>query len=70
MSGPPILLGAISFDLFAVLLGGAVALIAAFARDILEVGPWGLGLLRAGPGIGAILVAVDLGLRRSEMMPA
>ena len=57
------LLGAISLDLFAVLLGGAVALMPAYARDILEVGPWGLGLLRAGPGIGAILVAVYLGVR-------
>ena len=58
-----ILLGAISLDLFAVLLGGAVALMPAFARDILEVGPWGLGLLRAGPGIGAILVGVHLSVR-------
>ena len=47
-----IVLGAISLDLFAVLLGGAVALLPIYARDILEVGPWGLGLLRAGPGIG------------------
>jgi MFS family permease len=55
-----IVLGAISFDLFAVLLGGATALLPAYARDILVVGPWGLGLLRAGPGIGAILVAAWL----------
>ena len=60
--GHKILLGAISLDLFAVLLGGAVALMPAYARDILDVGPWGLGLLRAGPGIGAIVVAVYLGL--------
>jgi MFS family permease len=55
-----IVLGAISLDLFAVLLGGAVALLPIYARDILEVGPWGLGLLRAGPGIGAILMAIWL----------
>lgn len=52
-----IVLGAISLDLFAVLLGGAVALLPIYARDILEVGPWGLGLLRAGPGFGAIAMA-------------
>ena len=55
-----IVLGAISFDLFAVLLGGATALLPAYARDILVVGPWGLGLLRAAPGIGAIVVAAWL----------
>ena len=55
-----IVLGAISLDLFAVLLSGAVALLPVYARDILELGPWGLGLLRAAPGIGAILVAVWL----------
>lgn len=55
-----ILLGAISLDLFAVLLSGAVALLPVYARDILELGPWGLGLLRAAPGIGAIMVAVWL----------
>ena len=55
-----IVLGAISLDLFAVLLGGAVALLPVYARDILDLGPWGLGLLRAAPGIGAILVAVWL----------
>src|SRR3712207_4822265 len=58
-----ILLGAISLDLFAVLLGGAIALMPAYARDILDLGPWGLGLLRAAPGIGAVLVAAYLGLR-------
>ncbi|HEY8567429.1 MAG TPA: MFS transporter [Beijerinckiaceae bacterium] len=57
-----IVLGAISLDLFAVLLGGATALLPAYARDILDVGPWGLGLLRAGPGIGAIAMAAALGL--------
>lgn len=44
-----VVLGAISLDLFAVLLGGAVALMPVYARDILEVGPWGLGLLRSAP---------------------
>jgi MFS family permease len=55
-----VVLGAISLDLFAVLMGGAVALMPVFARDILEVGPLGLGLLRAAPGAGAILTAVIL----------
>ncbi len=50
-----VVLGAISLDLFAVLLGGAVALLPVYARDILEVGELGLGLLRAAPGLGAIL---------------
>ena len=54
------MLGAISLDLFAVLLGGAVALMPVYARDILEVGPWGLGLLRSSPGIGALLVTLWL----------
>jgi len=53
-----IVLGAISLDLFAVLMGGAIALMPVYARDILELGPWGLGLLRAGPGMGALLVAI------------
>jgi MFS family permease len=55
-----IVLGAISLDLFAVLLGGATALLPVYARDILELGPWGLGLLRAAPGVGAIAVAMWL----------
>ncbi|WP_102960616.1 MFS transporter [Mangrovicella endophytica] len=55
-----VVLGAISLDLFAVLLGGAVALMPVYARDILHVGPWGLGMLRAGPGIGAIATALWL----------
>ncbi|MEO3389396.1 MFS transporter [Mesorhizobium sp. CAU 1741] len=58
--GEKIVLGAISLDLFAVLMGGAVALLPVYARDILELGPWGLGLLRAAPGMGAILVAIWL----------
>ena len=55
-----IVLGAISLDLFAVLLGGAVALMPVYASDILHAGPLGLGLLRASPGIGAIVVALWL----------
>lgn len=51
-----IVLGAISLDLFAVLLGGAVALMPIYAKDILELGPTGLGLLRAAPGIGAVMM--------------
>ena len=56
----PIVLGAISLDLFAVLLGGAVALLPVFARDVLHVGPSGLGLLRSAPAIGAALMAFTL----------
>jgi MFS family permease len=56
----PIVLGAIMLDLFAVLLGGTTALLPIFARDILAVGPWGLGVLRAAPGIGALVVSVLL----------
>ncbi|TGQ43860.1 MFS transporter [Mesorhizobium sp. M00.F.Ca.ET.216.01.1.1] len=55
-----IVLGAISLDLFAVLLSGASALLPVYARDILELGPWGLGLLRSAPGVGAICVAIWL----------
>lgn len=55
-----IVFGAISLDMFAVLLGGATALLPVFARDVLHVGPEGFGLLRAGPAIGATLVAVVL----------
>ena len=58
-SNKPIL-GAISLDLFAVLLGGAVALLPIFARDLLHVGPWGLGILRSAPAIGAAAVALVL----------
>ncbi len=54
------LLGAVSLDLFAVLLGGATALLPMFAKDILHVGPWGLGLLRAAPAAGALLSSVVL----------
>lgn len=58
-----IVLGAISLDMFAVLLGGAVALMPVFARDVLELGPTGLGWLRAAPGIGAIGMAIFLASR-------
>lgn len=53
----PVILGVISLDLFAVLLGGATALLPIFARDILHTGPWGLGLLRAAPAAGALLMS-------------
>jgi hypothetical protein len=56
----PVLLGAISLDLFAVLLGGATALLPIFARDILAVGPWGLGILRSAPAIGALAASLYL----------
>jgi MFS family permease len=55
-----VVLGAISLDLFAVLLGGAVALLPIFAKDILQVGPWGLGLLRGAPALGALAMSVAL----------
>ncbi len=56
----PVLLGAVSLDLFAVLLGGATALLPIFARDILHAGPEALGLLRAAPAVGAVLVGLVL----------
>ncbi len=56
----PVVLGAISLDLFAVLLGGAVALLPIYARDILHVGPEGLGLLRGAPAISALLMSLVL----------
>lgn len=58
-----LILGTISLDLFAVLLGGAVALLPVFAREILHTGPWGLGLLRAAPGAGAAIMAILLAYR-------
>ena len=58
-----LILGAISLDLFAVLLGGAVALLPVYAREILHTGPWGLGLLRTAPGVGAAVMAVLLAHR-------
>jgi MFS family permease len=56
----PIVLGAISLDLFAVLFGGAVALLPVYAQDIFQTGPWGLGMLRAAPGVGALCTAIVL----------
>ena len=53
-----LILGAISLDLFAVLLGGAVALLPVYAREILNVGASGLGILRSAPGVGAVLMAI------------
>lgn len=58
-----IILGSISLDLFAVLLGGAVALLPIFAQDILHTGPWGLGILRSSPAAGAMVMAVVLAFR-------
>jgi MFS family permease len=58
-----VVLGAASLDLFAVLLGSTTALLPVFARDILATGPWGLGLLRAGIGIGALIMALFLAVR-------
>src|SRR6202167_4471872 len=58
-----LILGAISLDLFAVLLGGAVALLPVYAREILHTGPLGLGLLRTAPGVGAAVMAVALAHR-------
>jgi len=54
----PAILGTISLDLFAVLLGGATALLPIYARDILDTGPWGLGLLRSAPAVGALSMSV------------
>lgn len=59
----PVIFGAISLDLFAVLLGGATALLPAFAHDILHTGAWGLGLLRAAPAVGALAISAWLAHR-------
>src|SRR5207253_11466079 len=56
-----VVLGSISLDMFAVLLGGAVALLPVYASEILKTGPWGLGLLRSAPGVGAAVMAIALG---------
>jgi MFS family permease len=58
-----VVLGSISLDMFAVLLGGAVALLPVYASDILKTGPWGLGLLRSAPGVGAAVMAIFLAKR-------
>jgi MFS family permease len=57
------ILGTISLDLFAVLLGGATALMPIYARDILHTGPWGLGVLRAAPAVGALAMTALLARR-------
>jgi MFS family permease len=59
----PIVLGAITLDLFAVLVGGATALLPAFAKDVLDAGPAALGMLRMAPAVGATLVAIVLVMR-------
>jgi MFS family permease len=61
--GHPLILGSISLDLFAVLLGGATALLPVFARDILGVGVWGLGALRSAPAVGALVTSVVMARR-------
>src|SRR2546422_1015876 len=58
-----VVLGSISLDMFAVLLGGAVALLPVYAREILHTGPWALGLLRSAPGVGAGIMAILLAHR-------
>ena len=59
----PLVLAAVTLDMFAVLLGGAVALLPIFAKDILRIGPSGLGWLRAGPAIGALAMALVIAHR-------
>jgi MFS family permease len=61
--GNKLVLGAISLDLFAVLLGGATGLLPVFARDVLKIGPQGFGVLRASPAVGALVVAGYLAYR-------
>ncbi len=56
----PVVFGAISLDMFAVLLGGATALLPIYAREILHTGPWGLGVLRSAPAVGALLMSIYL----------
>lgn len=60
MWGKPVILGALTLDLFVVVLGGAVSLLPIFAKDILEVGPFGLGVLRSAPAAGALLMGMLL----------
>jgi MFS family permease len=60
----PVILGALTLDLFSVLFGGAVALLPVFADEILHVGPQGLGVLRASPAVGAVIVSLSLAHRR------
>jgi MFS family permease len=58
-----LILGALSLDMFAVLLGGATALMPVYARDILQVGPFGLGVLNASPAVGAIVLGIYMSIR-------
>lgn len=61
-----VILGSVSLDMFAVLLGGATALLPIVAKDILHTGPWGLGLLRCAPALGALLMSVYLARKPLE----
>lgn len=61
-----VVLGAISLDLFAMLLGGVTALLPVYAKDVLQAGPWGLGLLRSAPALGALAISVVLARRQLE----
>ena len=63
VKGQPLILGALSLDLFSVFLGGAEALLPVFAAEILKVGPQGLGILRAAPAVGAVSMGVWLAHR-------
>ena len=63
LRGQQVLLGAMTLDLFSVLFGGAVALLPVFAAEILHVGSWGLGLLRAAPALGAVLMSLTMAWR-------
>ncbi len=63
LRGQQILLGAMTLDLFSVLFGGAVALLPIFAAEILHTGAWGLGVLRAAPAVGAMLMSISLAFR-------
>ena len=62
----PIILGTLSLDLFAVLLGGVTSLLPIFARGILQAGPWAVGFLRAAPAVGALVMSVWLARHRLE----
>ena len=62
----PAILGTISLDLFAVLLGGVTALLPVYAKDVLDTGPWGLGLLRSAPAIGALAISTWLAHHQLE----
>lgn len=64
--GKPVLLGVITLDLFAVLLGSTTALLPIIAKDVLQTGSWGLGLLRASPALGALAMSIALARRPLE----